>query len=203
MQEVISAIDIGTTKICALMAAVEHDSLGNITLNMLGEGRVASGGIRRRRCQCGRGDSMRSEAVEKCEKASGEPLVRAYVGTPVATSMRATAQASAQWTNGTVCKCRYAATGSCHRRRPAHQHRSHHTIARQWKVDGQDEVATITGMSAIRLSWRHIVTGSSTAVNNLVQCITAHEIEVDELLEPLASNKLSSKPMSDGWGCGH
>ena len=47
MQEVISAIDIGTTKICALMAAVEHDSLGNITLNMLGEGQVASRGIRR------------------------------------------------------------------------------------------------------------------------------------------------------------
>lgn len=80
MQEVISAIDIGTTKICALMAAVEHDSLGNITLNMLGEGQVASGIRRGVVVNVAEVTAAVSEAVEKCEKASGEPLVHAYVG---------------------------------------------------------------------------------------------------------------------------
>ena len=47
MQEVISAIDIGTTKICALMAQVSHDGLGKLSLRMLGEGVVPSRGIRR------------------------------------------------------------------------------------------------------------------------------------------------------------
>ena len=28
MQEIVCAIDIGTTKVCALMAEVSHDSLG-------------------------------------------------------------------------------------------------------------------------------------------------------------------------------
>ena len=37
MEEFISAIDIGTTKICALTAGVTHDSLGNLALRILGE----------------------------------------------------------------------------------------------------------------------------------------------------------------------
>ena len=47
MKEIISAIDIGTTKICALTAAVVYDSLGNLSLELLGEGETPSRGIRR------------------------------------------------------------------------------------------------------------------------------------------------------------
>ncbi|MEZ4676492.1 MAG: cell division protein FtsA [Caldilineaceae bacterium] len=66
-----------------------------------------------------------------------------------------------------------------------------HAIARHWTVDGQNEVQQPLGMNAYRLEVdAHIVTGSSTAVNNLVQCVTAHGIDVDELvLEPLASDR--------------
>ncbi len=72
MQETISAIDIGTTKICALTAAVTYDTLGNLALRVLGEGQAKSRGIRR-------GVVMHvpdvtaavSEAVEKCERQMG------------------------------------------------------------------------------------------------------------------------------------
>ncbi|MCB0121893.1 MAG: cell division protein FtsA, partial [Caldilineaceae bacterium] len=66
-----------------------------------------------------------------------------------------------------------------------------HAIARHWTVDGQNEVQQPLGMNAYRLEVdAHIVTGSSTAVNNLLQCVMAHGIEVDELvLEPLASDR--------------
>ena len=47
MQETISAIDIGTTKVCALTAAVTPDSLGNPALQIVGQGQAASRGIRR------------------------------------------------------------------------------------------------------------------------------------------------------------
>ena len=47
MEEFISAIDIGTTKVCALLAGVTHDSLGNLALRVLGEGTSVSQGIRR------------------------------------------------------------------------------------------------------------------------------------------------------------
>jgi cell division protein FtsA len=63
-------------------------------------------------------------------------------------------------------------------------------------VDGETEVQQPVGMSAYRLEVdAHIVTGSSTAVNNLVQCVLAHGIDVDELvLEPLAANEAVLKP---------
>ncbi len=71
-----------------------------------------------------------------------------------------------------------------------------HTIARQWTVDGQNGVQHPLGMSAYRLEVdAHIVTGSSTAINNLVQCVVAHGIDIDELvLEPLASNESVLRP---------
>lgn len=71
-----------------------------------------------------------------------------------------------------------------------------HAIARQWTVDGQGNVQQPMGMTAYRLEvGAHIVTGSSTAVNNLVQCVMAHGVDVDELvLEPLASNRTVLRP---------
>ncbi len=71
-----------------------------------------------------------------------------------------------------------------------------HTIARDWTVDGQTKVQQPVGMSAYRLEVdAHIVTGSSTAVSNLVQCVIAHGIDVDELvLEPLAANEAVLSP---------
>ena len=44
MQEIVCAIDIGTTKICALMASVAYDSLGKLSLKFLGEGQALSRG---------------------------------------------------------------------------------------------------------------------------------------------------------------
>jgi cell division protein FtsA len=66
-----------------------------------------------------------------------------------------------------------------------------HTIARSWTVDGETEVQQPVGMSAYRLEVdAHIVTGSSTAINNLAQCVASHGIDIDELvLEPLAANE--------------
>lgn len=194
MQEIISAIDIGTTKICALMATVDHDSLGNISLSMLGEGQVASKGIRRGVVvNVAEVTAAVSEAIEKCEKASGEPILRAYVGIAGShiSTRNSTGVSPVDKRQGvTNHDMQRALEGAAAVALPQNTEVIH-TIARQWKVDGQDEVQQPLGMSAIRLEVdAHIVTGSSTAVTNLVQCVTAHEIEVDELvLEPLASNE--------------
>ena len=72
MQEVISAIDIGTTKICALTAEVTHDSLGNISLRGVGEGQTPSRGIRRGVVgNVHEAAASIAEAVEKCEREIG------------------------------------------------------------------------------------------------------------------------------------
>ncbi|CAN5677510.1 cell division protein FtsA [soil metagenome] len=199
MQETISSIDIGTTKICALTAEVTHDSLGNMALRILGEGQAKSRGIRR-------GVVMNvpevtaavAEAVEKCEREMGQQIVNAYVG--IAGSHIGTLNSKGV----SPVDRRHGVTGQDMQRAlegaravalPQNQEVIH-TIARQWTVDGQSGVQHPVGMSAYRLEVdAHIVTGSSTAINNLVQCVVAHGIDIDELvLEPLASNEAVLKP---------
>ena len=66
-----------------------------------------------------------------------------------------------------------------------------HTIPRGYLVDGQEGVKDPIGMQGIRLEVEtHIVTGASTSVSNLVKCIRAAEVGIDDLiLQPLASGE--------------
>ncbi len=176
------------------MASVDHDKLGKMNLTLMGEGQVSSRGIRRGVVvNVAEVTAAISEAVEKCEKAAGEPLLRAYVG--IAGShigtRNSTGVSPVDKRQGVTNSDMYRALEGAAAVSLPQNTEVIHTIARQWKVDGQDDVQQPLGMSGIRLEVdAHIVTGSSTAVNNLVQCVTAHEIEIDELvLEPLASNE--------------
>lgn len=199
MQEIISAIDVGTTKICALMATVAHDSLGNLTLHILGEGQVASQGIRRGVVyNVAEVTAAVGEAIEKCEKEANRHMLSTYVGIAGShiDAMNSTGVSPVDRKHGvTVADMQRALEGAGAVALPQNKEVIH-TIARQWTVDGLTEVQHPQGMSAYRLEVdAHIVTGSSTAVSNLVQCITAHDVDVDDLvLEPLASNEAVLKP---------
>ena len=64
-----------------------------------------------------------------------------------------------------------------------------HTLVQEFIVDGQDGVKEPYGMDAKRLEVRvHIVTGAVTAVQNIVKCVHRCGLEVvDLVLQPLAS----------------
>lgn len=199
MQEIVCAIDIGTTKVCALMAEVAHDSLGKLSLRLLGEGQAYSRGIRRGVVvNVPEATAAVGEAVEACEKEAGRQMLTAYVG--IAGSHIATRNSKGvspvDRKNGvTGHDMQRALEGARAVALPENQEVIH-TIARHWTVDGETEVQQPVGMSAYRLEVdAHIVSGSSTAVNNLVQCVLTHGIDVDELvLEPLAANEAVLKP---------
>ena len=199
MQEIVSAIDIGTTKICALMAAVTHDSLGNISLSLLGEGQSPSSGIRRGVVvNVPEVSAAIANAVEACEQDAGENMASCYVG--IAGSHIDTLSS-----RGMSPVDRHSGISGYDMQRALEGARAValpenqeviHTIARSWMVDGHGEAYQPLGMTAYRLEVdAHVVTGSSTAVNNLVQCVTSHGIDVDDLvLEPLASNEAVLRP---------
>ena len=80
-REIISAIDVGTTKICALIAGVTHDNLGNLALNLLGSGVVSSRGIRRGVVMdVPEVTAAIGEAVDRAEQAANQQMTSAYVG---------------------------------------------------------------------------------------------------------------------------
>jgi cell division protein FtsA len=198
-KEIIAAIDVGTTKICVLVGAVTHDSLGKLTLRMLGSGVTKSRGIRR-------GVVMDvpevtgaiGEVIEIAEREAGLRITSAYVG--IAGSHIATTNSKGI----SPIDSYHGVTGAdMHRALEGAQAVSLpesreviHVIARSWQVDEQDGIQQPLGMSGHRLEVdAHIVTGTTMAINNLAQCVLAHGIDIDELvLEPLASGEAVLTP---------
>jgi cell division protein FtsA len=67
-----------------------------------------------------------------------------------------------------------------------------HVIQRGFIIDGQDGIRTPVGMHGFRLEVEaHIITASSSTVENLRQCVGASGIEVSQfVLNPLASGEI-------------
>jgi cell division protein FtsA len=199
MQEFISAIDIGTTKICVLTAQVTHDGLGKLSLRMLGEGVAPSRGIRRGVVvDVPEATAAVGEAIEKCEQEAGRQILSAYVGiagSHIGTRNSRGVSPVDRRSGVTGADMQRALEGARAVALPENQEVIH-TIARSWTVDGETEVQQPVGMSAYRLEVdAHIVTGSSTAISNLVQCVAAHGVDIDDLvLEPLAANEAVLRP---------
>ncbi len=205
MKETVTAIDVGTTKICALMAAVTHDSLGNMALEFLGEGQAPSRGIRRGVVvNVPEVTAAVGEAIERCEEQAERSALSAYVGI-------AGSHIHALNSHGDSLIDNHSGVTGDDMQRALETARSValprnqeiiHTIAREWSVDDHDGVQNPVGMNGSRLTVdAHIVTGSMTAVANLVQCVVAHGIDIDELvLEPLASNEAVLRPQERRMG---
>ena len=64
-----------------------------------------------------------------------------------------------------------------------------HAVTQEYVVDGQEGVHDPIGMSGMRLEVRaHIVTGAVSAVDNIVKCIRRCQLDVSDLmLQPIAS----------------
>ncbi len=65
-----------------------------------------------------------------------------------------------------------------------------HVLAQEFIIDGQDDIREPIGMSGVRLEVRvHIVTGAVSAAQNIVKCVRRCGLEVQDLmLQPLASS---------------
>lgn len=193
VSDFISAIDVGTTKICALMARPDFDTLGNPILRVVGQGQAASRGIRRGMVvSVPEATEAVYEAIHQCEMDSSQPMVSAFVGiagSHIAT-INSTGVSPVDRRNGvTDNDMQRALEGARAVALPTNQEVIH-TIARHWTVDGQGDIHQPLGMNAYRLEVdAHVVTGSSTAIRNLVRCVTDRGVDIDGLvLEPLASD---------------
>lgn len=65
-----------------------------------------------------------------------------------------------------------------------------HVLTQEFIVDGQEDIREPIGMSGLRLEVRvHIVTGAVSAAQNIVKCVRRCGLEVNDLiLQPLASS---------------
>lgn len=193
MDHTVVALDIGTTKICTLVAEVGPPPEN--ARRIVGVGTVPSRGIRRGVVvDVSEVTAAIVESVHRAERTSGYEIASAYVGL-------AGAHISAMNSRGVVAISR-GERGVRHvdveraleaaRALDIPQNREIlHVIPRSFSVDGEEGVRDPLGMQAYRLEVEaHIVTGATSSIRNLVKCVQNAGIQIDALvLEPLASGE--------------
>lgn len=191
MERTVVALDIGTTKVCTLIAEVGPPPEN--LMRIVGVGTVPSRGIRKGVVvNVNEVTAAISESVQRAERTSGYEIASAYVGL-------AGAHISAMNSRGVVAISRgergirpvdvERALESARAIDIPHNREILHIIPRDFSVDGDDGVRDPVGMQAYRLEVEaHIVTGATSSIRNLIKCVQNTDVQIDALvLEPLAS----------------
>ncbi len=184
-----ASIDVGTTKICTLVAEIA----GEGEMRILGVGVAPAAGLSR-----GMVDNIRDASecirasVEKAERSSATRILSAHVGIAgshiQSLNNRGIVAIPERQRPITPDDVSRALDGARVVSLPANREILH-VIPRYYVVDGQDSVSDPLGMYGQRLDVEtHIVTGAVSAIQNLSRCIEGIGVQVDSLiLQPLAS----------------
>ena len=198
----IVAINVGTTKICVLVA----EKLGDDHLAIVGIGKAPSEGLKKG-VVVNIGQTVHSikMAVKEAELMSGFTIGSAYVGisgshihsmnSPGAVPIKRGVVRAQDITNA------IAAAQAV--QLPEGQHILH-VLPQYFVIDGQDRINDPIGMHGVRLEvLTHIITGSTASVANLVSCCEQAGVQVrDVILEPLASAHAVLSPDEQELGAG-
>ncbi|RQV96656.1 MAG: cell division protein FtsA [Calditrichaeota bacterium] len=189
-EEFIVGLDIGTTKIAAVIG--KPDEYGNI--NIVGVGQHPSKGLRR-------GvvinitqtvDSIR-KAVEQAELVSGHKVTQVYAGIAGdhIRSINSKGVIAVSGKNKIITNEDVARVISAAKAIALPMDREIlHILPQEFTVDDQDGIKNPVGMAGVRLEAEvHIVTAAAASAQNIINCIEEAGFEViDIVLEPYASS---------------
>ena len=190
-ERTVVGIDVGTTKVCTLIGEVSRS--GNI--NVIGVGVSPSRGMRKGMVvNIGEAVEAIGQSVERAQRVSGFKVVSAYVGIAGnhVMSLNSRGFVAVSHTDRTIDDEDVARAIEASQVINIPSNREIiHAIPRHFIVDGQEGIRNPVGMLGYRLDVEtHIVTGATTAIQNLKKCIHQLGIDVDEIvLEPLASSE--------------
>ncbi len=183
-------LDIGTTKIVALVGNVIDDSI-----EIVGIGQAPSKGLEKGVVvDIGQTTSSIRKAVRQAEKMADVTIDSVYAGITGKhiNYLNNTGTVSINRADSVIREDdvrRVIETAKAMQQIPP-QSEMIHIIPRQFVVDNQEGITDPIGMTGTRLEADvHIVTGATTAVHNLTRCLDSLDIGVEQLvLEPLASS---------------
>ena len=187
----IAGIDIGTTKIVAIVGS--ENQYGK--LEILGYGKAKSQGISRGMVgNIGKTIDSIKQAVDLAQAKAGVVISEAYVGiagqhiksneaSDYITRENADEMISSEDLDA-LCHC----VMSSKNRYPGEE--VIHILPQEYKVDNQEDIHDPVGMVGARLEGTfHIVTGQVAPIKNIQRCVTKSGIELKGLtLEPIASS---------------
>jgi cell division protein FtsA len=186
-EPIIVGIDIGTSKICTLVARVEDGS----NLRILGVGIEQSQGLRKGTVVDLNAAALAvSRSIEKAERTSGFEINAALVSLAGSHVSSINSRGVVGITGGIVdIEDIDRALDAAQAVAIPHNREIIHVIQRGFIIDGQDGIRTPVGMHGYRLEVEaHIITASASTIENLRQCVAASGIEISQfVLNPLAS----------------
>ena len=180
----IVGIDVGTSKIATIVAVPAEDGEN---LNVVGASIVDSQGIKKSQIvDIEEAIKAITLSVEAAERMAGFSITHAFVSvggvhitSKNSTGVVAVSQPQGEITSEDVRRVIEAARAVS---LPSTQEIIH-VLPREYTVDSQEGIKDPVGMSGIRLEAEaHLVTGSSTAMRNLIKCITELGIHLDGLI---------------------
>ncbi|MBN1368522.1 MAG: cell division protein FtsA [Dehalococcoidales bacterium] len=191
-KKTITAIDVGTTKVCTAVATVDEGG----GMQLIGIGMAPSRGLHKAMVvNIGEAAEAIRESVKKAEQYTGMKIESAYVGV---TGRHVTSLnnkgAVAITRNDRMVRSedlrRVLRSAQSIVKLPSDR-KLIHVIPRNYTVDGQVGVKNPVGMHGTRLDVEtHVITAAVTSVQNLVKCVRQIGIDVDDLvLEPVASSE--------------
>lgn len=183
----IVGIDIGTTKICVLVA--QHVNHGHFEI--LGIGKAPSQGLARG-VVVDIAPAVQSikTALKEAELMSGITIESAYVGISGSHIQSRNSQGVVAIKQGEVRSNDVSHVLAAAKAIPLNEGQHIiHVLPQFYVIDGQHEVRDPMGMYGVRLEAQvHIITGALSSVQNLIRCCEMAGIKVrDIVLEPLAS----------------
>ena len=190
---IIVGIDIGTTKVCTLVARIE----GEHNFRILGVGVEPSQGIRKGNIVDLESASQSiGRSIEKAQRTSGLEITSALVslaGSHVASvNSRGVVGISGRVIDQEDV---LRALESAQAVAIPHNREVIHVIQRGFVVDGQDGIRMPIGMHGYRLEVEaHIITAAAATVENLRQAVQACGVQATQfVLNPLASGEVVLK----------
>lgn len=181
-------MDIGTTKVCAVVA--ESDELGKI--NVLGIGLAESDGLNRGVVvNIDKTVASVQKAIHEAERAADVEVQNVIVGIAGDHIQSFQSRGVITIANPEISESdvRRLIDDTTHVAMPPDREILH-LIPQEFIVDGQDGVLDPVGMHGVRLEANvHIITGLISAAKNIYRCIQKAGYQVtDVVLEPLASS---------------
>ena len=189
-ERIVVGLDIGTTKVCCIIAAMDPDS----RINVMGIGKAENEGMARGTVTH-IDKTVRSiqQAVQNAEVQSGIKVRAVNVGVAgdhIQSFQSRGVIAVSNPDNEITRKDVERLIQDTKRVNLPQDRKIIHVIPQEFIVDGQDSIYDPVGISGVRMEGNvHIITGSVTAVQNIYKCVERAGLEVNDLiLEPLASS---------------
>ncbi len=205
---IISAIDVGSSKIVTLVAQVNYDQItGDANVNIIGVASMPSRGIKKGQIvDIEEAVEATIESVEASERMAGFNLDRAFIsvgGGHIASQnssgVVAISNPDSEINEEDVERVIEAARAVS---LPSSREIIH-VIPREYIVDGEPGVRDPVGMTGVRLEVdTHLVTASSPALKNLTKTVNEVGVEIEEaVFSGLASSYATVTDTEKELGC--